>query len=240
MKRNTLNYIIDAIGFVAMAFLISTGAIMRFVLPAGSGYTLAVWGMDRHVWGSIHFWLGVMFLVVVIVHIVLHWGWIVSVTRGSLESRAGSRIWLAVIATVVVLALAAIPLLAPVEETGEAPHRGRSERAQAEVSEIERTHTEAADVEGDRAEAADIEPDRTEGADVEHDTHGASNEHDIHGSMTLRDIEELTGVPATHILQELRLSSGVSVDERLGRLRRAHGFEIDEVRAIVESYHESK
>lgn len=210
MKRNTLNYVIDAIGFVAMAFLVSTGAIMRFVLPSGSGYTFQVWGMDRHAWGHVHFWLGVAFLVVVVAHILLHWGWIVSVTKGSRGSRAGSRIWLAVIVTLAVLALAAIPLLAPAEKGGEAPRRGRSERVQAEA------------------------------ADVEHDVHGASFEYDIHGSMTLRDIEELSGVPATYLLQKLGLSPAVSIDERLGRLRRTHGFEIDEVRAIVESYHESE
>jgi len=230
VKRNTLNYIIDAIGFVAMAFLISTGAIMRFVLPSGSGYTLAVWGMDRHTWGHIHFWLGSVFLVVVVVHIVLHWAWIVSVTRGSLESRAGTRTWLAVIATVVALALAAIPFLAPVEETGEAPRRGRSERAQTETADSERAHVETEGTEGERTEAAD----------VVHDTHGASFEYDIQGSMTFRDVEELTGVPVAHLLQELGLSSGVSVDERLGRLHRAHGFEIDDVRAIVARYHKLK
>ncbi len=230
MKRNTLNYIVDAIGFVAMAFLISTGAIMRFVLPSGSGYTLEVWGMDRHTWGHVHFWLGFVFLVVVVAHIVLHWGWIVSVTRGSQKSRAGSRIWMAVIATVVVLALAAIPLLALVGETGESPRRGRSERVQTGAADVERAQTETTVGEGERARTAD----------VDRDIHGADLEHDIHGSMTLRDIEKLTGIPAAHILQELGLSSSVSIDERLGRLRRAHGFEIDEVRAIVESYHESE
>ena len=230
MKRNTLNYIVDAIGFVAMAFLISTGAIMRFVLPSGSGHTLAVWGMDRHTWGHIHFWLGSVFLVVVAVHIVLHWAWIVSVTKGSLESRAGGRVWLAVIATVVVLALAAIPFLVPVEETGEAPRRGRSERDQTETADGERAHVEAEGTEGECAE----------GADIEQDTHGASFEYDIQGSMTFRDVEEFTGVPVAHLLQELGLSSSVSIDERLGRLRRTHGFEIDDVRAIVASYHSLK
>ncbi len=240
MKRNTLNYVIDAIGFVAMAFLVSTGAIMRFVLPSGSGYTFQVWGMDRHAWGHVHFWLGVAFLVVVVAHILLHWGWIVSVTKGSRGSRAGSRIWLAVIVTLAVLALAAIPLLAPAEKGGEAPRRGRSERVQAEAADVEQFQTETTDSEQTQREAAEIELDRAEAADVEHDVHGASFEYDIHGSMTLRDIEELSGVPATYLLQKLGLSPAVSIDERLGRLRRTHGFEIDEVRAIVESYHESE
>ena len=32
--------------------------------------------MTRHEWGSIHFYMAVVFVVLMIVHIVLHWTWI--------------------------------------------------------------------------------------------------------------------------------------------------------------------
>jgi hypothetical protein len=55
----------------------------------------------------------------------------------------------------------------------------------------------------------------------------------IDGSMTLRDIEQRTGVSAETILGDLGLPLDVPVDERLGRLRREHGFEVHDVRDVV-------
>ncbi len=54
--------------------------------------------------------------------------------------------------------------------------------------------------------------------------------------MTLRDVQELTGVPVDHIITTLHLPADVSRDERLGRLRRSYGFEIDDVRRAVSGY----
>jgi len=32
--------------------------------------------MTRHEWGSIHFYLAVVFVVLMVIHIILHWTWI--------------------------------------------------------------------------------------------------------------------------------------------------------------------
>jgi hypothetical protein len=61
----------------------------------------------------------------------------------------------------------------------------------------------------------------------------------IGGFMTLAEIQEATGVPADHIIEELGLPAAVEKDERLGRLRRTHGFSIDDVRRIVQGYPQS-
>jgi hypothetical protein len=58
--------------------------------------------------------------------------------------------------------------------------------------------------------------------------------------MTLAEVQEITGVPPDHIIKELGIPSGVEHDERLGRLRTAHGFNIDDVRRIVEAYGQEK
>jgi hypothetical protein len=42
----------------------------------------------------------------------------------------------------------------------------------------------------------------------------------IRGSMTLREIEETTGVPATYIINALKLPDTISVEERPGPLKR--------------------
>lgn len=37
MQRNTLNFIVDIVGFVLILLLPGTGIIMRYALPPGSG-----------------------------------------------------------------------------------------------------------------------------------------------------------------------------------------------------------
>ena len=90
--------------------MIATGIILRFALPPGTNRLLALWGLTRHQWGDLHFWLALAALGVVIIHLILHWTWVVSVVRrwligggqGAPSGRA--RVWAAV-ATIVVLSL---------------------------------------------------------------------------------------------------------------------------------------
>jgi hypothetical protein len=56
---------------------------------------------------------------------------------------------------------------------------------------------------------------------------------EINGRLSLADVERLTGVPAGAIIKKLNLPAGTSKDERLGRLRRRHGFSIQQVRDAV-------
>ena len=74
MKRTNVNFLVDALSLVALVLLAVTGAIIRYVLPAGSGHGSALWGLDRHGWGHVHFWIAVAFCVAMVVHLVLHWG----------------------------------------------------------------------------------------------------------------------------------------------------------------------
>jgi hypothetical protein len=60
--------------------------------------------------------------------------------------------------------------------------------------------------------------------------------YQINGSMTLREVEQRTGVPASVILKELGLPLDLSTDERLGRLRTKYGFEVNDVRKIVQKH----
>jgi hypothetical protein len=89
MKRSTLNFIIDLISFLTLLGMVCTGLIMKYVLPPGSGgcgrllhdgrgreHIKDLWSMTRHEWGYIHFDLAVLFVLLIAVHIILHWAWI--------------------------------------------------------------------------------------------------------------------------------------------------------------------
>ena len=84
MKRNTLNFVVDMIGFFLLIGLTATGGIMKWVLPPGSGgqhggrgeHVKAFLSLGRHDWGSIHFWLSLSFIAIVLIHLALHYNWI--------------------------------------------------------------------------------------------------------------------------------------------------------------------
>jgi hypothetical protein len=117
MKRSKLNFIFDAVGFAGFVFLTTTGVLMRYVLPPGSKRFMTIWGLDRHEWGDIHFWISIVFLGLLAMHLLLHWRWIVNIITGRPREGSGLRAGLGIVGAVGLLALAIAPLLSPVEST---------------------------------------------------------------------------------------------------------------------------
>jgi hypothetical protein len=90
VRRTTLNFVIDLVSFLNLLGLAVTGFIMKYILPPGTGglgrglhsgggrgeHIKELWSMTRHEWGRIHFYLAILFIILMFVHIVLHWGWI--------------------------------------------------------------------------------------------------------------------------------------------------------------------
>lgn len=81
MTRAALNFIIDLITLVVMLAMISTGLLVRYILPRGSGERLSAWNMSRHEWGDVHFWLAVSLCVLLLLHLALHWHWACKLVR---------------------------------------------------------------------------------------------------------------------------------------------------------------
>lgn len=97
MTRNLLNFLIDGLTAIVMLGMISTGLLVRFVLPPGTGGRMSVWGWGRHDWGEFHFWLAVSLGVMLVLHVTLHWSWVCGtvhrmVTRGPART-ARTRPW---------------------------------------------------------------------------------------------------------------------------------------------------
>ena len=83
MKRSSLNYAVDIVSLLAALGLISTGLLLRFVLPPGSrgGAGLSLWDWSRHDWGDVHFYIALGIGCLLIIHLALHWGWTWQITR---------------------------------------------------------------------------------------------------------------------------------------------------------------
>jgi hypothetical protein len=79
MKRTEINLIVDLLAAGSLLGMIATGLILRFPLPPGTNKSHELWGISRHGWGTLHFWLSATLLIILLVHIMLHWHWIVCV-----------------------------------------------------------------------------------------------------------------------------------------------------------------
>ena len=89
MKRSSLNFIVDLVSFLNLLGIVFTGCIMKYILPPGTGgrghrlheglgrgHIKDLWSMTRHEWGNVHFYLAVLFVILMAVHIILHWSWL--------------------------------------------------------------------------------------------------------------------------------------------------------------------
>jgi hypothetical protein len=210
MKRTTLNYWTDALAFIGFLCLTTSGVLLRYQLPPGSGRmdatgggrqtqekTVSVlWGLTRHEWGDVHYYIALGLMAVLAFHLLLHWKWIVCVTRGKPVVDSGYRLGLGVIGLLAVVLLSAAPLLSPAIQTP----RSSLQKETAE----------------------DLQMD--EDNDV------------VRGDMTLAEVETHTEVPISYILEQLGLPQSTSPDERIGQLRRQHGFQIEDLRRIIFEY----
>jgi hypothetical protein len=88
-RRMTVNFIVDLAGFIDLLGLIFTGFVIKYVLPPGSGgrgqelhggqgagHIKSLWSMTRHEWGDVHFYMSVVFIALMLIHLALHWTWI--------------------------------------------------------------------------------------------------------------------------------------------------------------------
>ena len=101
MKRSALNFVVDFIAFLNLLVLALTGLIMKYILPPGSGglgramhdgrgreSIKTLLSLSRHQWGSIHFYLALLFIISMVLHVILHWSWIKSYFKSLLISKA--------------------------------------------------------------------------------------------------------------------------------------------------------
>ena len=83
MRRNHINYWLNLLALVTMFALAGTGFLLHFVLPPRSGGRsggLELLGYDRHAWGTLHLYLAIAVLVLLVAHLVLHWSWVCCMT----------------------------------------------------------------------------------------------------------------------------------------------------------------
>ena len=113
MKKAKLNLVIDALLLLCMAAMVGIGLLMKYVLVPGfkrweiygRNVELYFLNLNRHEWGTIHLVIGYVFLLLLALHIILHWSLIVSIYQKLIPNRSAR--WITAI-IIIVLTIALI------------------------------------------------------------------------------------------------------------------------------------
>lgn len=250
MKRNTFNFVIDFISLAVMWGLLSTGLLIKYVLPPGSGHWLAVQGMNRHDWGEIHFYLAVAVCVLVFVHVLLHWRWVCGTVRGFFaEGHVHSRPLRGVLgaAVVVLLALATGGLLVaangrvigvqpPLDGPGDRHGGGKGRMSRGGATPLPILQPRPS-VDQHALPSRAHQDEGSNGpshrhADTSHASPGHGREWTIRGSTALADAAAAKNMSVDQLRRQLGVPPEVPASETLGRLGRRYAFSILDVRAL--------
>lgn len=107
MKRSALNLLMDFLAATLFLGMTCTGYVLRFPLPPGTNKSLSLWGLTRHQWGEVHFWISLGLLAALLTHLALHWQWVVTVVARQFHlatTPQGRHVWSGVISLMAVAA----------------------------------------------------------------------------------------------------------------------------------------
>lgn len=245
MKKTTWHYAVDVILFVSIFGIIIIGMIMAFFTASGpyvdetSKYFLS---LHRHQWGDIHFYFSIVFTLFLIIHLILEWKWIKGKTR-----KLFGKAW--VISLPVLLGFVILFLgwyFSPKDPGAYAEygkgHGKRFHQTQVEDQDIEKKEESPFPIRhaGNKKRVAKDEHDVTQDEHKDKLVGGRESKHGqgtiiITGQLSLDDIEEKTGISSRTIADKLGLPADISLNERLGRLRRRYLFTMQDVRDVVSS-----
>ena len=75
--KNKINFWLDITVSMTFVATVITGLMLWLLMPSGQGSgQLIFYGLTRRQWVDIHNWVGLVMLLGVMIHLVLHWRWI--------------------------------------------------------------------------------------------------------------------------------------------------------------------
>lgn len=116
----------DLLALGGFVLLTASGILVRYRLPPGSGGlesagvgpgalerpVALLFGLTRHEWGDIHFYLAVLLFAALTLHVYLHWNWFKCLFRKRAAEGDYLRPMLGATGLVTLVALAAAPFFA--------------------------------------------------------------------------------------------------------------------------------
>lgn len=247
-----LNLSIDIVLLLLLMPMAGIGFLIKYVLVPGiqrnerygSDVELEFWGLTRHQWGSIHLIISIIFLVLLLLHIVLHWKMIVGIFKRMIPHKVSRALSAILIACVSFLCIA-FPLFVKPEIVSREPlHLNR------EIKHKDRVDMPRGGKRGgshkERSKKIEKEATVLSPLDPNKPKQTLSNsrkskralpetilaDHDINGSQTLQFVANKYGIPAEKLATDLNIPSS-RAGEKLGRLRKKYAFTMNDVRESI-------
>lgn len=89
MNKPIVNYVVDALMAVSFVVTAVSGVVMFFFLPdqvRGGGFN-QFFGITKSTWKVYHDWSGLLMIILVLIHLILHWNWMVCMTKSFFKKR---------------------------------------------------------------------------------------------------------------------------------------------------------
>ncbi|HRY60073.1 MAG TPA: DUF4405 domain-containing protein [Patescibacteria group bacterium] len=97
MKKIKINALVDIFAFVAGLIVAKSGLVLWFILPSGSGggfqggkgggVEKSFFFLSRHEWQTIHNWVGLILIILILLHLILHWSYIKNINKILLKNK---------------------------------------------------------------------------------------------------------------------------------------------------------
>lgn len=241
MKKTTQYYLVDVILFISIFGLTIIGIIMAFFTSSGpnvdeaSKYFLDI---HRHQWGDIHFYFSIVFILFFIIHLILKWRWI----KGKTRKLFGKTRILVLIVLCPFIILFLSWYLSPknsgaFEEHGKRRGKGYENIKGFHQPQIKgqniKKHESPFQIKNISSNKKNEKKEHEEKLVVGRETKHGYGTIIITGQLSLNDIEEKTGISSRKIADKLDLPGDISLNERLGRLRKRYLLKIQDVRDVV-------
>lgn len=244
MKKAKTNLVIDVIMLIIMMTILGIGLLNKFILLSGQekwekfgeNLDFSLLGLDRHEWGEVHLILGLIFIGLLVLHIILHWNMILEIYHRLIKSRK-IRTFTAMAILFLLIIVVSFPLFIKPTVTGTS-FKGRNRYPDRQDDNIETIREEFHQEKTRQEETRSREYSRQNAVEDAH--HELREEIDIRDSMTLKEVEEEYDIPADHIKRKLEIPVSTSNNLRLGQLRKVHGFNMSEIREIIDTFQKAK
>lgn len=249
IRRTTLNFWLDLFSLLVMTGLATTGGLIHFVLPPGTGHFHLLFGLGRHDFGQIHFYFAVAAIALLALHVLLHWSWICGVVGktvgNTVPSRRARMAWGMLLLCGVALLLVgglwwASRSVQQNAMLSEGPNRaiaaaprgsdGSLEAAGGPEAEPNKDGPRAHEEEGVMPSHTSPGGGRRGGEKQEEDCAAGAS---IDGRTTLAEAAKTCGLSVEQLQERLKLPAGVDHSARIGHLRRQYGFAIHDVRKLA-------
>lgn len=234
-NKAKLNLVIDVIMLVLLMAIAGLGFLIKYVLVPGyrrneiynGDVELYYMGLTRHKWGSIHLWLSFIFLLLMLLHIILHWKMIKRIFSHMVTSKA-SRIIIAVFIGTIALFFALAPLFVkPVVEISKGKH-AHCHDSKSFFEEIHKINMDKTPVMNEKKQTTDsLQKNQKK---LRHEQ--SHTELEVYGYMTLSNAAQKYSIPVVELTKALNIPSGQS-GEKIGKLKKKYGFQMEDLKDII-------